>query len=142
MSRGSATCWMSTTSPFAGGGSNWSVCGKSSRCDQGFWTLPFKWHPTTTCARWPSIVSPRWAGARWGGRRPGPAEELHKLMAAVRESGARPGGEAIYRRADQACSKCHAIGGAGGQVGPDLISLGASAQIDYLVESILEPSKK
>lgn len=37
--------------------------------------------------------------------------------------------------------KCHAIGGAGGQVGPDLVSIGASAQVDYLVESILLPNK-
>ena len=37
--------------------------------------------------------------------------------------------------------KCHAIGGAGGQVGPDLASIGASAQVDYLVESILLPNK-
>jgi putative heme-binding domain-containing protein len=36
---------------------------------------------------------------------------------------------------------CHAIGGAGGQVGPDLSSIGASAQTDYLVDSILLPSK-
>jgi putative heme-binding domain-containing protein len=40
------------------------------------------------------------------------------------------------------CQRCHAIGGAGGQVGPDLISIGASAQVDYLVESIYEPTKK
>src|SRR5262249_54166250 len=37
--------------------------------------------------------------------------------------------------------KCHAIAGAGGQVGPDLSSIGASAQIDYLIESILLPNK-
>jgi putative heme-binding domain-containing protein len=36
---------------------------------------------------------------------------------------------------------CHAYGGAGGQVGPDLTSIGASAQPDYLVESLLLPSK-
>src|SRR5262249_33766305 len=39
------------------------------------------------------------------------------------------------------CQKCHAIAGAGGQVGPDLTSIGASAQIDYLIESILLPNK-
>src|SRR5262249_16457550 len=36
---------------------------------------------------------------------------------------------------------CHAIAGAGGRVGPDLSSIGASAQIDYLVESLLLPNK-
>jgi len=37
--------------------------------------------------------------------------------------------------------KCHAIAGAGGLVGPDLISIGASAQVDYLIDSLLLPSK-
>ena len=37
---------------------------------------------------------------------------------------------------------CHAIGGAGGKVGPDLTSIGASAQIDYLIESLFYPNRK
>ncbi|MFO0879274.1 MAG: c-type cytochrome [Gemmataceae bacterium] len=39
------------------------------------------------------------------------------------------------------CLKCHAVGGSGGQVGPDLSSIGAAAQVDYLIESLLQPSK-
>src|SRR5207253_3392130 len=50
-------------------------------------------------------------------------------------------GEAIFRRADLACFKCHAIAGAGGLVGPDLAGIGASAPVDYLIESILLPAK-
>ena len=41
-----------------------------------------------------------------------------------------------------ACTVCHAIGGAGGKVGPDFTSIGASAQPDYLIESILYPNRK
>jgi putative heme-binding domain-containing protein len=37
--------------------------------------------------------------------------------------------------------KCHAIAGSGGQVGPGLESLGASAPVDYIIESILVPNK-
>jgi putative heme-binding domain-containing protein len=37
---------------------------------------------------------------------------------------------------------CHAIGGAGGKVGPDLTSIGASAPPDYLVESLFSPNAK
>lgn len=48
----------------------------------------------------------------------------------------------IYRREKLQCMKCHAIGGAGGIVGPEMNSIGASAQVDYLIESLLEPSKK
>ena len=51
-------------------------------------------------------------------------------------------GELVYRRKDLACSTCHAIGGAGGLVGPDMTSLGASAPIDYLVESLFDPNAK
>ncbi|MBN8248125.1 MAG: c-type cytochrome, partial [Verrucomicrobia bacterium] len=51
-------------------------------------------------------------------------------------------GELLYRRNDLACLSCHGIGGAGGQVGPDLTSIGASAPADYLVESLLLPNAK
>jgi putative heme-binding domain-containing protein len=50
-------------------------------------------------------------------------------------------GEAVYRRKENTCLACHAIAGAGGQVGPDMTSIGTSAQVDYLVESILIPNK-
>ena len=48
-------------------------------------------------------------------------------------------GEQVYRRKEATCLACHAIAGAGGQVGPDMTSIGASAQVDYLVESMLIP---
>lgn len=69
-------------------------------------------------------------------------KELQKLVTEVVERGDPQRGEAVFRRSDLSCLKCHAIGGAGGRVGPDLISLGGSAQVDYLIESLLEPSKK
>jgi putative heme-binding domain-containing protein len=50
-------------------------------------------------------------------------------------------GEVIFRRRELQCLACHGIAGAGGQVGPDLTSIGASAQVDYLVDSILLPNK-
>ena len=51
-------------------------------------------------------------------------------------------GELIYRRATLGCVTCHAIGGAGGVVGPSLTSLGASAPLDYIIESMLVPNAK
>ena len=68
-------------------------------------------------------------------------EEMRQMIADVARLGDPARGEAIYRRKDQLCLTCHAIGGAGGQVGPDLSSIGASAQVDYLIESLLEPNK-
>ena len=68
--------------------------------------------------------------------------ELRTLVAEVREKGDPARGEAVFRRRDLNCLKCHSIAGAGGRVGPDLLSLGASAQIDYLINSLIDPSQK
>ncbi len=68
-------------------------------------------------------------------------KELKEMVADVAKIGDAARGEKVFRRADQLCLRCHAIGGAGGQVGPDLSSIGGSAQVDYLIESILEPNK-
>jgi HEAT repeat protein/cytochrome c551/c552 len=71
------------------------------------------------------------------------SEQLIRDLAARAATGGDPArGEMIYRRTELACMTCHAIGGAGGRVGPDLTSIGASAPGDYLVESLLLPNAK
>lgn len=69
-------------------------------------------------------------------------KELDQFLADVAKLGDPARGEQVYRRADMTCLKCHAIAGAGGQVGPDMSSIGASAPVDYLVESLLNPNAK
>ena len=69
-------------------------------------------------------------------------ELIRELAARALAEGDPARGEWIYRRNDLACVSCHGIGGAGGQVGPDLTSIGASAPADYLVESLLLPNAK
>jgi putative heme-binding domain-containing protein len=81
------------------------------------------------------------AGGLTTGARVLSPEEMKQMIADVAKHGDPARGEAIYRRKDQSCQKCHAIAGAGGQVGPDLASIGASAQVDYLIESLLLPNK-
>jgi putative heme-binding domain-containing protein len=80
-----------------------------------------------------------------GGLAKGPhvleAQEFKQLVTEVLAQGDPARGEALFRRKDLACQKCHAIAGVGGQVGPDLVSIGASAPVDYLIESILLPNK-
>jgi putative heme-binding domain-containing protein len=66
---------------------------------------------------------------------------MRQFVADVAKQGDASRGETVFRRADQLCLKCHAIAGAGGVVGPDLVSIGASAQVDYLIDSLLEPNK-
>lgn len=66
-------------------------------------------------------------------------EAVAALVTKVKSEGDPTRGEQQFR--NLACSQCHAIGGAGGLLGPDLSSIGGSAQVDYLVESILQPAK-
>ena len=64
------------------------------------------------------------------------------LLQQVRRLGDPARGERVYRRAVLSCMNCHAIGGAGGKVGPALDSIGATAPVDYLLESLLKPSAR
>ena len=69
-------------------------------------------------------------------------ELVAELTKEVQTKGDPARGEAIYRVAANQCLKCHAIGGAGGVVGPDMVSLGATAQVDYLLEALIAPAAK
>ncbi len=82
------------------------------------------------------------AGGLKFGARTVSAAEMKQMVADVLKHGDPARGEAIFRRKDQLCLKCHAIAGSGGQVGPDLSSVGASAQIDYLIDSVITPNKQ
>ncbi len=68
--------------------------------------------------------------------------EIHAIAYEVTK-GNPVNGEKIYRNKQLGCVLCHAIGGAGGKVGPDMTSLGASTPVaDYIVESVLLPNKR
>ncbi len=69
-------------------------------------------------------------------------EQMTAMVAKVKAQGDPARGEAIYRRQQMLCLSCHAIGDGGGVLGPNLVSIGGSAPVDYLIESLLEPSKK
>lgn len=51
-----------------------------------------------------------------------------------------PRGQAIFNSAKAACTSCHAIGYAGGRVGPDLTSIGQVRTEMDLLEAIIYPS--
>ncbi|MCA8995995.1 MAG: HEAT repeat domain-containing protein, partial [Planctomycetaceae bacterium] len=70
------------------------------------------------------------------------AEEMSALTKEIQEQGNSAAGQAIFRRQDLACMRCHSIGPAGGLVGSNLVSLGATAPPDYIVESLLDPNAK
>lgn len=66
---------------------------------------------------------------------------MDKLIADVNSRGNAARGESIFRRADVNCSKCHALSGAGGGVGPELSAIGVSSPVDYLVNSLMLPDQ-
>ena len=70
------------------------------------------------------------------------AEEMKKMVSDVLTLGDAHRGEAIFRRKSLSCLKCHSIGGVGGRVGTDISSLGGSSQVDYIIESVLDPAAK
>ncbi|TDI70093.1 MAG: c-type cytochrome, partial [Bacteroidetes bacterium] len=64
------------------------------------------------------------------------------LIAKLKDGDAEKGKE-IYHRPELACISCHKLKGVGlTDIGPDLGSIGASAPADYIIESLIEPSKK
>ena len=69
-------------------------------------------------------------------------DEMITMIERVNMHGNAKRGESVYRRENLQCVACHAIGEVGGVIGPNLVSIGASAPVDYLIESLLEPSKK
>lgn len=66
-------------------------------------------------------------------------EELAKLIEEVNASADPAAGEAVFRRTDLSCMKCHSVSKAGGQIGPDLSALGSSSPVDYIINSVFDP---
>jgi putative heme-binding domain-containing protein len=97
---------------------------------------------STRAVQGPLIEALKKAGKVRQMDRPLTPEEMGALVAKVKAQGDASRGERVYRRQSLLCQTCHAIGAVGGMLGPDLVSIGASAPVDYLIESLLEPSKK
>jgi putative heme-binding domain-containing protein len=51
-------------------------------------------------------------------------------------------GEQVFRGTITNCVSCHAIGGAGGKVGPDVSAVGTGLPMDMVVESVLWPNRQ
>jgi putative heme-binding domain-containing protein len=68
-------------------------------------------------------------------------EQMKDTIAEVIAKGNVENGEKVFRRRDTGCYQCHAIGGAGGSLAPDLRAIGASSPADYVIDSVLDPNK-
>lgn len=72
---------------------------------------------------------------------PPDAARMQALLEEVASRGDPARGEEVFRRPDLSCSRCHALAGAGGGIGPDLSAVGASSPPDYLINSVLQPDQ-
>ena len=75
------------------------------------------------------------------GSQPLTPEQMAEMVRDVQTKGDAARGELVFRSAGASCFQCHGIGGAGGQLAPDLRAIGATSPVDYLIESITEPNK-
>ncbi len=67
-------------------------------------------------------------------------EQMAQLIAEIGAKGDARRGEKVFRSKVTGCCQCHAIGGAGGTLAPDLRAI-SSSPLDYIVNSVLLPNK-
>jgi putative membrane-bound dehydrogenase-like protein len=67
--------------------------------------------------------------------------ETFRVFARKNKGDAERGRKLFLDAKGLACIKCHAVGGQGGQVGPDLAGIGLRYKREDLMTSLLEPSK-
>lgn len=70
------------------------------------------------------------------------ADEISAILKAVRDQGDPARGKSIFARKDLQCAACHRVGRKGGRVGPELSSVGGSAQLPDILQSLVDPSAK
>lgn len=77
-------------------------------------------------------------------------EEIWQVIAYLRsvevKASVQPAGNAAHGKelfyGSAACATCHMVEGKGGRLGPDLTGTGAARSIDFLIESLRNPSRR
>lgn len=77
-------------------------------------------------------------------------EEIWQVITYIRsvqvKAPAQPTGDAAHGKqlffGSAACFTCHMVEGKGGRLGPDLTTTGSARSVDYLVESVRDPSRR
>lgn len=65
-----------------------------------------------------------------------------EVLALAASQGNAERGEKLFRQNSLQCLRCHPLGSNVGLIGPNLISLGGSAQADYILESLIVPAAR
>jgi len=68
-------------------------------------------------------------------------EPTHKFREALAGGNAERGKKIFFERASVSCVRCHTIDNVGGPVGPNLSKIGGEKTREYLLESMVSPSK-
>lgn len=68
-------------------------------------------------------------------------DQIRSLASEAAKNGDPARGELVFRKPELACLTCHAIGGAGGLIGPDLSSLGTSSPAETIIKSLIYPTE-
>lgn len=68
-------------------------------------------------------------------------EQFEEWQSLAQEKGDAARGQRVFLRRDLSCVKCHALGGVGGHVGPDLLTRPQPLKLAEAIESILLPAK-
>jgi len=64
------------------------------------------------------------------------------LSSEVTNEGDADNGAKVFRSPSLGCIACHAVGGEGGTLGPELSAVGAGLPVDLLIESVLWPERQ
>ena len=70
------------------------------------------------------------------------AKEMAAFVQEIRSQGDSRRGAEIYAKSELSCAVCHAIAGQGGDIGPDLSSLGTAQPVEFILGAVLEPNKE
>ena len=65
---------------------------------------------------------------------------VRRLVTDAAQQGESERGGALFKR--MACNSCHTVGGAGGDIGPDLTAIGTTLSAERIVEELLWPSRQ
>lgn len=69
-------------------------------------------------------------------------ENVGRLVEQVRQRGDAARGRQVYERPELGCVACHALGLTGGDIGPNLGTVGTAQPLDFIIGAILDPQKE
>jgi quinoprotein glucose dehydrogenase len=79
--------------------------------------------------------------ARWEAARR-PSDPLAAYRETLLGGDATAGRDIFLNKTEVACLRCHKVQGQGGEVGPDLTGIGTKQTREYLLESLVDPSRQ